>query len=186
MKQFVLLGLLFVTVTVANAETVYVTDNLRIGVRPEPDNNAPPIGVIVSGMKLDVLKRSDDYVKIRSTEGVEGWIKEIHITREVPVRAQLDKVTLQFQQASKDLDEKTALLKTTQDSNTQLADTVATLRQTNQHLSSQLESLGAVQGRSWLWLWIGLGILVTAAASFYAGIIWHRNYVTNRLGGLRF
>ncbi len=186
MKQFILLGLLFVILPVAHAESVYVTDNLRIGVRPEPDNNAPPIGVIVSGMKLEVLKRSDDYVKIRSAEGMEGWVKEIHITRDVPVRAQLDKVTLQLQQATKDIDEKTALLKTTQDSNTQLADTVTTLRQSNQHLSSQLESLGAVQGRSLLWLWIAIGILLTAGASFYAGVLWHRNYVTDRLGGLRF
>ena len=74
MKQLVLVAFLMLSIPLAGAETVYVTDNLRIGVRPEPDNNAPPVGVVISGMKLEVLKRSDDYVKIRSSEGVEGWI----------------------------------------------------------------------------------------------------------------
>jgi SH3 domain protein len=170
----------------ATAETVYVTDNLRIGVRPEPDNNAPPVGVIMSGMKLEVLKRSDDYVKVRSTDGLEGWIKEIHITRDVPVREQLDKVTLQFQQANKNLEEKTTQLKDATEANRQLTDTAAALRQTNEQLNAQLGSVGAARGSSLLWLWIILGILITAGGGFYAGMIWHRNYVMQRLGGLRF
>jgi Bacterial SH3 domain len=186
MKQYFLLALLIGVLPLATAEAVYVTDNLRIGVRPEPDNNAPPVGVIVSGMKLEVLKRSDDYVKIRNSDGLEGWIKEIHITRDVPVRAQLDKVTLQFQQVNKDLEEKTLQLKNTTEANGQLTDTVATLRQANERLSAQLESVGVVKGQSLLWLWIFLGLLVTAGGGFYAGMIWHRNYVMQRLGGLRF
>ncbi len=186
MKQFVLLALLWAILPLATAETVYVTDNLRIGVRPEPDNNAPPVGVVMSGMKLDVLKRSDDYVKIRSTDGIEGWIKEIHITRDVPVRVQLDKMTLQFQQVSKELEEKTSQLKTTTEANGQLTDTAASLRHSNEQLSAQVESLGAVKGQSLLWLWILLSLLVTAGGGFYAGMIWHRNHVMQRLGGLRF
>ena len=102
------------------------------------------------------------------------------------MRAQLEKVTQQFQQASKDLEEKTTLLKNTQETNGQLSETVATLRQSNQQLSSQLASVGAVQDHSLFWLWVFLGGLVIAGGGFYAGMIWHRKYVSQRLGGLSF
>lgn len=168
------------------AETVYVTDNLRIGLRPAPDNNAPPIGVVVSGMKLDVLKRSDDYVKVRSTDGTEGWIKEIHITNEVPVRLQLEQTTSQLQQFKKETEDKTTQLKTAQDSLQQLNSEVEGLRKTNDSLQAELAGLSVKPGRSWTWLWVSLAILIAGGGGFYAGMVWHRQKVAEKLGGLRF
>jgi SH3 domain protein len=170
----------------AGAETVYVTDNLRIGVRPAPDNNAAPIGVVVSGTKMDVLKRSDDYVKIRSAEGIEGWIKEIHITKEAPVRLQLDQITALYQQVKKDADEKSVQLKTVEDSHGKLTDEVAALKKSNEQLTSELQATGTDKGSSLVWLWIAMLVLAVGGGSFYAGMLWHRQFVMKKLGGLRF
>ncbi|MBI3561695.1 MAG: TIGR04211 family SH3 domain-containing protein [Gammaproteobacteria bacterium] len=167
------------------AETAYVTDNLRIGVRPDPDNNAPPVGVVVSGMKLEVLKRSDDYVKVRSADGVEGWIKDIHITQDVPVRLQLEQMTDQQQRLKKDFDQQASQLKGAQQTASQMNAEIESLRNSNRQLSTALDAVGASQGNSWLWLWIIL-LLVMAGGGFYAGALWHRRRVMLRLGGLRF
>lgn len=186
-RKFILGLLLVVTLPgYVFAETVYVTDNLRIGLRPAPDNNAPPIGVVVSGMKLEVLKRSDDYVKVRSTDGSEGWIKEIHVTNEVPVRLQLEQTTSQLQQLKKDTDDKTSQLKTAQESAQQLSNEVEGLRKSNDSLQAELASMNVKQGRSWAWLWVTLVILIALGGGFYAGMVWHRQKVAEKLGGLRF
>lgn len=169
-----------------SAETAYVTDNLRIGVRPSPDNNAAPIGVVLSGVKLEVLKYSDDYVKIRSADGIEGWIKDIHITKETPVRLQLDQSTALYLQVKKDADEKAVLLKRAEEQNNKITEEVAALKNTNEELLSKLQATGQDKGSSLLWLWLVLLFLAAAGGSFYAGMIWHRQFVMKKLGGLRF
>ena len=61
------------------AESVYVSDNLRVGVRPEPDNGYAPVGVVTTGMKLDVLERKEGYLKVRTDTDLVGWIKDIYV-----------------------------------------------------------------------------------------------------------
>ncbi len=169
-----------------SAETAYVTDNLRIGVRPLPDNNAAPISVVISGMKLEVLKYSDDYVKIRNAEGIEGWVKEIHITKDIPIRIQLDQITTLYQQVKKETDEKSALLKSTEEHKNKLAEEVLDLKQSNEELMTKLQVTGHDKGSSFVWLWLVLLLLAVGGGSFYAGMIWHRQFVMKKLGGLRF
>lgn len=53
----------------------YVNDSLRIGVRAEPNTSVAPQNVVITGMQLEVLEREGSYIKIRSDDGVEGWIK---------------------------------------------------------------------------------------------------------------
>lgn len=51
--------------TASAAEYVYISDNLRVGVRPEPVSSVPPISVVFTGMRLEVHERAEGYVKIR-------------------------------------------------------------------------------------------------------------------------
>jgi hypothetical protein len=53
------------------AEVVYINDVLRVGVRPEPNNSVSPINVVMTGMKLEVLDRSEGFIQIRTEQGVE-------------------------------------------------------------------------------------------------------------------
>lgn len=183
-------GILVVVLAVlalpAQAETGYVTDHLRIGVRPVPDNNAPPTGVVVSGMKLEILKRSDDYVLVRNAEGIEGWLKDMHITRNVPVRLQLEQLAVEHQQTKKDAEEKTVQLANLQEAHQLLGEEAEGLREANKSLQADLDAMRGPKDSGWLWVALIVLVLLMGAGGFYAGVVWHRRYVMQKLGGLRF
>ena len=185
-SPLLLAAVLLLVPCLASAEIAYVTDNLRIGVRPLPDNNAAPVGVVVSGMKLEILKYSDDYVKIRNSEGLEGWVKEIHITKDTPVRLQLDQLSAVYQQVKKETDEKSLQLKTAGEQNEKLTEEVQSLKSSNKELSSKLQATGHDKGNKLVWVFVVVLILAVGGGSFYAGMIWHRQFVMKKLGGLRF
>ena len=89
------------------AETVYVSDSLRVGVRAEPDNSISPHGVVVTGMQLEVLERANGFIKIHSEGGVEGWIKDSYVTTTKPAKLELtavraEQAKLQMQLANQD------------------------------------------------------------------------------------
>ena len=48
--------------TVSAAEYVYISDNLRVGVRTEPVSGVPPISVVFTGMRLEVHEKVDGYI----------------------------------------------------------------------------------------------------------------------------
>lgn len=188
--KYVLSGSLFLLFSsIALAETAYVSDNLRVGVRPEPENIAP-VGVVTSGMKLEILDRDGAYLKIRSENGQQGWIKDIYVVSKPPAIIQLEKLKVEGKKLQ-------ARLKTLEENNN-------VLQQANQSLSEKIEELEAQQKSFQLqrarqqathlssgepspysWLWWVLAILILAGVGFVSGINWYRQHVMKRLGGLR-
>ena len=190
MKTIISGSLLLLLSSLSLAETAYVSDNLRVGVRPEPENTAP-VGVVTSGMKLEVLDRDGAYIKIRSENGQQGWIKDIYVVSEPPAIIQLEQLKVRGGKVQ-------AQLKTLEENNN-------VLQQANQSLSEKIEELEEQRNRyqlerakqqanhlsggeaedhfSWLW-WI-LAIIVLASIGFVSGINWYRQHVMKRLGGLR-
>lgn len=60
---------------VAYAETVYVTDNLRVNVREGQDKSTKVVDVVSSGTPLTVLETTAaGYKKVRLSNGKEGYI----------------------------------------------------------------------------------------------------------------
>lgn len=60
---------------VANAETVYVTDNLRVNLRKSQDKLSDVVEVVSSGTPLTVLETTTSgYKKVRLKNGKEGYI----------------------------------------------------------------------------------------------------------------
>ncbi|MCW8901889.1 MAG: TIGR04211 family SH3 domain-containing protein [Gammaproteobacteria bacterium] len=166
------------------AEYVYISDNLRVGVRTEPVSGVPPISVVFTGMRLEVHERVDGYVKITTDKGVTGWIKDIYVTDQAPAIIQLNAIQEKYEKLKKELAEG--------------GDTAATLEKSNLALSEQIEEL-KVERRDWAkeratlmasqykessWLWI-VEVIALIVLSFIAGIYWYKNHVMKRLGGLR-
>lgn len=168
------------------ADTIYISDMLRVGVRPEPDNRSTPVGVVITGMQLEVLERRNDYLRIRTDKGLTGWIKDIYATEEPPAMIRLERLK----------EARAGILEERE----QLRETVKVLEKTNSDLNNQLDELKAERsklqlrvarnafnqkenGSYWvLWL-VGLGLAVIAA--FAGGVLWQRRQTTRRLGGLR-
>ncbi len=56
-------------------EKKYVTDKLRLSLYKNKDTNSGTIRLLISGDVLDVLEQSGPYSKVRTMDGVTGWVK---------------------------------------------------------------------------------------------------------------
>ena len=70
----------------AAAETVYVTDSLRLGLHRAADTSDRPFRTLESGTELEILERSRNYAKVRVADGTEGYVKAAYLVTEKPAR----------------------------------------------------------------------------------------------------
>lgn len=169
---------------VIQAEFAYVTDTLRVGIRPVPDNQAAPIGVVKTGMQFNVLETTNGFVRIKTDDGREGWISESYIVTAPPAMIKLQ--TLQLRQETLQ-----ARFKALEESNRVLQEANRVLNARVDQLSTERSQWQLTQAKATLvgtevgWYWWLVGILMVACAGFYSGISWYRQLVMKRLGGLR-
>jgi len=170
------------------AETVYVSDNLRVGVRPSPDSSIAPINVVTSGMHLTVIDRESGYINIRTNTGITGWVKEVYMTKEVPVREKFKALNIKFEKQSATISEleksienltkvKLTLISDLDKERTEKSDIELKLARILEQ--KYVDNLGNSQ-----FSLVVLSIVVFVIA-FIIGMLWYRFLVTRRLGGLR-
>lgn len=94
-------GLLFCPA--AFAETLYVTDILRLGLHDNSETSGEPIRVLASGDALEILQRSRYYAQVRTADGTEGWVKASYLTDQKPAQAMLAELTSERDRLSTDL-----------------------------------------------------------------------------------
>ncbi len=79
-------------VSLAHAETVYVIDELKIGLHKSASINSPIIKLITSGTELSVVDRIDDLVHVKDSEGSQGWINEKYILNNKPGKTRINEL----------------------------------------------------------------------------------------------
>lgn len=166
------------------AEYIYISDNLRVGVRPEPIGSVPPISVVFTGMRLEVNERVEGYVKITTDKGVTGWIKDIYITKEAPAIIQLNALKKKYDKLKNDLSRGNETTEVLEKANIALNEKVNELKAERREWAKERAKVVATQYKESSWLWT-IGIVLLVMASFAAGIYWYKNHVMKRLGGLR-
>lgn len=170
----------------AETETVYISDTLRVGVRSEPDSRAIPIGVVTTGMRLEVLERQDNFIRIRTEKGLTGWIKDIYILEEPPAMIQLKQLKARQVNVSSTLEELQQTVKLLEERNTSLSEQLEQLKVERSKLQLRLaRNTHSQKQKNEYWMWWLIGLCAVAAATFAGGIVWHRRQTTQRLGGLR-
>ena len=90
LTRFIVLILSIACFSLTVAETVYVDDRLRVGVRKEPGNRIAPHAIVYTGMKLEILEEDDGFIRIRTDEGIEGWVKKTYTTSDRPAKELLE------------------------------------------------------------------------------------------------
>jgi len=171
-----------------SAETVYVSDNLRVGVRPSPDSSIAPINVVTSGMHLTVIESEGSYIKIKTETGITGWVKEVYMTKDVPVREKYKELNIKYEKQAdiiSNLNEsieiltkiKTALITDLDKQRTEKSELDLKLARILEE--RYVDDLRTNQGSIII---ISIVIFVLA---FIIGMLWYRYLVTRRLGGLR-
>lgn len=185
---FALLGLLNWPVSAwSGSDTVYISDMLRVGVRPEPDTRSTPVGVITTGMKLDVLDRQDGYLQIRTEKGLVGWIREIYAVEKPPAMIQLASLHSEQGRMQEELEALRQNVETLQDANSTLNSQLDIVKAERSKLQLRLARSTTEQGDTGgQWVFWLPGLFLTALAAFIGGVLWQRSQTARRLGGLRF
>jgi len=181
----------------ALAETLYVSDMLRIGIRTEPSSNVPSIAVIKSGVAVEVLKRKGSYIRIRTESGIEGWVKGAYFSKKTPSAKKLNSAMKKINKLESEIDTLNKQKNTQAMNNTpELGVKIADLEKTNLLLEKEIKSLKSTPGKipenklsvsniNKNLLYIALGALVVLfSIGFLFGVSWHKNQVTKRLGGM--
>jgi Bacterial SH3 domain len=179
---------------------LFVSDKLVLNVYSEPEQAGSRVGTIETGDAVDELERGEGFVRIRLSDGREGWVGTNYLTTDAPAAVQLR--DLQRQQKS-----------TTQTVDKKAAEEVARLKKESESLQAQLKELkaaaasapapdddGVLEGASpaqrelaavapasgggstWMWLLI---VVLAAGLAYAAGYQSLARRIRKKFGGLR-
>ena len=197
------LFLLFLPFSVV-AESVYVTDQLTVGIFSGPNKQLPELKRANSGDLLEVIGRAEGAVKVRDAAGIEGWVSVNLVSSAKPVRAQLgavraevDRLQLALTATKAQLQSVNTRLKEAQDGlseeknralnlTSQLSEATEATELANKEkteakkASSQTPFISADIAYG-MWILISLAMLV---GGFITGYSWVREKYRRKLGGM--
>ena len=81
---FLLLTIPVGFVVAAHADTQYVSDMLVLTIRDNPDKDANILGNLKTADPVEILEAGDRFMRIRTKEGLEGWVQKNFITADKP------------------------------------------------------------------------------------------------------
>jgi len=180
----------------AAAESVYVIDQLTVGIFSGPDNQPPEVKRAASGDLLEVLERREGAVKVRDASGIEGWIKVNLVTSAKPARLQLNSMRAEAERLKLELDATKAQLLSVNGRLKEAQDSLSNEKNRASDLSSQIEEskskneqLKKVSSEPeipnkiahGLWFLFSLAMLV---GGFIIGYSWVREKYRRKLGGM--
>lgn len=167
--------------SVAAAETMYIGDNLRVGVRPEPGTASAPVKVITSGSVIKILQKSPNYLKIRTEDGVEGWIRDDYVSETPPARSRLQEIEKELGQKQLEQQKMRQELAASNQRSQVLQQQVDLLNGEIQNLHQKIASLRPDNSKAWLYIIIAT--LSLCGLTFILGILWNKQQVAKKLGG---
>ena len=74
----------FFLVSTANAETMYVSNIIKITLRTGPGTDHRVVKMLESGQKIEVLYQEEDWSQVRLLDGKDGWLLTRFISPEKP------------------------------------------------------------------------------------------------------
>ncbi len=87
----------------AGAKSLYVIDQLLIGVHKTKDRESATLQLLPSGTKLDVLKQEGDFVQVKTPAGTAGWVDRKYLVAEKPARNSLNELEAQHRKVQDSL-----------------------------------------------------------------------------------
>lgn len=182
----------------AMAETAYVSDRLSAPLRWAQGEAAPTVKQLESGTPVDVLERAGTFVRVKDKQGAEGWLEARQLSTDAPARTQLARANDEIKQLRTQLASADAELKKARAA---LAEESARIKKLESTLavpapaaapaasaptaSAPAPSGGSIDkaqgGGTWAWLLGGFAMLGTG---FVAGILWLRESIKRRSGGM--
>jgi SH3 domain protein len=164
-------GALLVVLTgeTASAEEAWVGGEVRLNLRSGPSMGHRIRGVIVTGDRVTVLERSEEWTQVRSGDGEEGWIPAGYLAAQAPPTVRLSQLESEVETLRSSLEETSARAETLAAENTTLSG--RDQEQQDQVVSLTRENLDLKAGARWPYLITGASIL---AAGMLLGLLLSR------------
>lgn len=96
--------LIISSISVAQARTVWVDDQLYLPVRSGAGTQFRIIeNAVPSGTPLEVLETGESYTKVRTPKGTEGWVSTQYLSNTPIAKDQLTRATRELEKAKEDV-----------------------------------------------------------------------------------
>jgi len=179
---------------------LFVSDKLVLNVYSEPEQAGSRVATIETGDAVDEIERGQGFVRIRLTDGREGWVGSNYLTSDAPAVVQLRDLQRQQKAAAPVVDKKAT-------------EEIARLKKESESLQAQVKELktaaaaapvpadeGVLEGASpapqrlaasatanaggstWLWSFI---VVLAAGLAYAAGYQSLARRIRKKFGGLR-
>jgi len=194
-RRALLLSIAFTTALIGGAveaaNTVYVTDELRLGLYDNEQTNGRPFETLLSGAKLDVLERALMSIRVRTESGSEGWVKLGYVVETEPARRRVEFLELALQKLAGELESSKAELASSAQVTDRLEAELRDARERNANLpaleaqNARLRgSLDALENSVPL-NWLLAAAAITLILGFVIGYWWLDRRVRRQFGGVR-
>lgn len=182
-------------VSAAQAETVYVAERLRIGLRAEVVETSAVVKTVETGTPLEIVERFDKLVRVRDPQGAEGWIEARFLSSDPPARLQLAKLQEDLARSRAQATEAKAQLKKAQSA---LAEQTNKIKELEKAASDRplpvppapvvvkpppVIPVAAHDGFRLSYPWLGFSFAMLGVG-FAAGVRWLRESIRKRSGGM--
>lgn len=154
----------------AQAESIYVTDMLRLDMYATEDMTGPVVLKLRSGDRMELLERKGRYAHVRSEGGQQGWVTSLYLVSEEPARTRVNKL----EQSNVSLEATVKKLRTQlageQEKVTQLQqqqENVETLRKENAELTDKMSQYESSVPIFWLFVVLGVALIGGLAGGWY-------------------
>lgn len=86
---YILFSLFWLVTNVVHAETVYIIDELKIGLHKDRTVDSPIIKLVPSGTALTVIERDNDLIHVQEEAGIRGWINSKYVLANQPGKSRI-------------------------------------------------------------------------------------------------
>ncbi|MGY0399059.1 MAG: TIGR04211 family SH3 domain-containing protein [Ostreibacterium sp.] len=131
MKKWLFLSIYSVLLmTYANAQDIWVSDEIKAPLRKTPELNATIIALIASGQRVTEIDKNDNYVKIKTANGDEGWLSNYYVLNQKSVHDKYASLEVSSSNAKKSIADLSNELETKNQQITQLTSTFDNMKKT--------------------------------------------------------
>lgn len=191
MLRVSLFAVLLAGAAIADAETAYVTDSLRLGIHAAADTSDRAFDNLVSGAVVEILERNPNYAHVRLADGREGWVKANYLVTTKPAAARVGELEAEIEglrshvaaakAAQATAEHELGAVTNQAGSLEAIHDQVSRLESENQAYEERL----AAYRRTLPLGWVLLAVALAGAAGFAGGLWWLDSSIRRRHGGFR-
>ena len=189
-KKMITAGMLLLLAGLpAMADTVYVRERLTTTIRADQAPDSAIVGKVQTGSGLDVLEQGETSVKVRTADGIEGWIAKTYITSDKPAAMRILAAETRLKAAQAENDRLTRQVKLLEGKLKAAEASAAAAAaapapepvQKPVEVSPPATSVTFTGIPQILWFAISFAMLI---AGFVVGALWLRERTRRKLGGM--